>query len=441
MMKATENKLKTGSIPKLVLSYALTTLTALLLNSVYNLTDTLFVSWGVGVNASGAVSVVLPFVLIQSAISTALGGGAAALVSIKLGESKKDEAGEITLNAMIAFYTTAILVSIIGFFLMDYLLPAMGVTDELYNYSKDYFIIILFGNVFSTGFSSIIRAEGKMLYALLIWVIPITVNIIFDAIFIFVLGLGIKGSAYATVICQFTSFSMMVIFFLRFSSLDFKGARFKWKRVLDILKMGIPSLVQIGSMSLMILIINNVLSKVGGTLGVNTFAFVNKLIGIAIVPFTALAQAIAPIIGYNYGAKDNKRVKNTVKFTIIASLCYAVFATVIAEVIPSYLMRIFTTDINVINSGATAIRILALATLFIPLPLIMGVAYQAQDKKAAALVLYILNLLFLLPFVFTLHIPLGIAGVWLSYVLASICATVLTVILYTLKKRKISSDM
>ncbi|NCA79844.1 MAG: hypothetical protein EOM76_06630, partial [Sphingobacteriia bacterium] len=169
---------------------------------------------------------------------------------------------------------------------------------------------------------------------------------ILDAVFILALNLGVKGSAYATVACQFTSFSMMVIFFLRFSSLDFKGARIKLARIAEILKMGFPSLVQIASLSIMTLLINNVLSKVSGTLGVNTFAFVNKIIGIAIVPFTALSQAIAPIVGYNYGANDKKRANDAVKFATLTALCYAVFATVIAEAIPSLLMRIFTADIN-----------------------------------------------------------------------------------------------
>ena len=149
-------------VPRLVLRFAATTMAALLLNAVYTLTDTLFVSWGVGENAMGGVSVVFPFVILQGAISTALGGGAASIISRKLGEGKKQEAGEVTLNAMLAFYSSAILITILGLALLNPLLEVMGVTGELLPYAKQYFTILLAGNVFSTGFSSIIRAEGKI---------------------------------------------------------------------------------------------------------------------------------------------------------------------------------------------------------------------------------------------------------------------------------------
>lgn len=433
-MNSAENKLRNEKIPKLIMRYAFTTLIALLLNSVFTLTDALFVSWGVSVNASGAISVVMPFVLIQGAISTALGGGAATIVSIKFGEGKMDEAGEITLNAMVAFYATAITVTVLGFLLMEPLLRIMGVTGDLYAYAKQYFIIILAGNVFSTGFSSIIRAEGKMLYGLLIWVIPIAINIILDAVFILALGWGVRGSAFATLICQFTSFMMMVLFFVKFTKQSFTHSKIKVKRLGEIVKIGIPSLVQIGSLSVITLIINYVLSRVSGTLGVNTFAFVNKLIAFAIVPFTALTQAIMPIIGFNYGANDGVRVRQAVRFSLITATVYAVFAIALAEAIPSYLVRIFTDDKEIIALGASAIRILSASLIFVPFPLILGAAYQAEGKKYLALILYSLMFFCLLPFVFTLYKPMGINGIWLSYVISAICSTIISILVLLRQK-------
>lgn len=437
-MKTAQSRLLNEKIPKLVLSYALTTLVALLLNSVFSLTDALFVSWGVGATASGGISVVMPFVLIQSAISTTLGGGAATLVSIKFGEGKLEEAGEITKNAFFAFYTTAIAVTVLGFLLMEPLLKIMGVTGDLYAYSKEYFIIILAGNVFSTGFSSIIRAEGKMLYGLLIWVIPISVNIILDAVFILVLDWGVRGSALATVICQFVSFLMMVLFFLKFSKQVFKKTKIKLSRLLSIIKIGLPSLVQIGSMSIVIMVINYVLSKAGGTLGINTFAFVSKLITFAIVPFTALTQAVMPIIGFNYGAKEYGRIKQTTKFALAVAIAYAIIATALAEAIPSYLMRIFTDDTEIIAMGSIAIRLLSASLVLTPLPLILGAVFQAEGKRIS-LLLYSLTLIFLLPFVFTLYLPMSTNGIWLSYVIASGCATIVAIVIYYINRKAYSS--
>lgn len=429
------NQMETSSIPKLVLRFALTTLAALLLNTVYNLTDILFVSWGVGDNAMGGVSVVFPFVILQGAISTAVGGGAASIVSRKLGEGNLDEAGKITFNAMLTFYITAVATTVLGFLFINPLLRLMGVTDDLYAYAKEYFMIILAGNVFSTGFSSIIRAEGKMLYALLIWVIPISVNIILDAIFILLLGWGVKGSAIATVLCQFTSFCMSVIFFARFSIQKFKGVRFCWKRIGKIFGIGLPSLVQMGSLSIMTILLNNALRTAGGTLGVTTFGYLSKLITYAVVPFTAITQALSPIVGYNYGAGRPDRVKQTLKFCILISFIYAVFAIVIAQTVPEYLFMIFTKDKDIISTGANGMRIIAAAIAFMPLPMLYGAALQAEGKKLWSLILYASNLIFILLPLVMMGRYFGINGIWWSYVIAGACSTLLAVLKFIFNRQ------
>ena len=257
MLDSSHIKLSQEKIPKLVLGYASTTFVSLVLHGIYSLLDSLFVSWGVGDNAMGGLSIVFPFVLLQAAIATALGGGTASIVSRKIGAQKLYEAGNVAFNAMLTFWITAIITTILGFVLMTPLLNVMGVTAELRAYAKDYFSIILIGNVFSTGFSSIIRAEGKMRYGLLIWAIPIAVNIILDVVFILVLGWGVKGSALATVVCQFTSFSMSILFFTKFSTLKFEGVRFDLRVVRDILLVGLPALVQSLVSSLSLLLANN----------------------------------------------------------------------------------------------------------------------------------------------------------------------------------------
>lgn len=416
------------NIPRLALRFTGTTLVALLLNAVYNLSDALFVSWGVGDNAMGGVSIVFPFAILQGAIATAVGGGAASIVSRKLGEGQRTRAGEVTLNAMLTFYITAIIITALGFAFMDPLLHAMGVTNELYPYAKEYFIIILAGNIFSTGFSSIIRAEGKMLYALLIWVIPITINIILDAVFILVLGWGVRGSALSTVICQFASFCMSVLFFVRFSSQDFKGARLRLKTVLEVLAIGLPSLVQMGSLSIISVLLNNVIGSAGGTLAVNTYAYMSKIITFVLVPFTAVTQALAPIAGYNYGAGKVDRVRALIKFCVLISFVYAVFSFAVVETMPNVLMRIFTSNEQIIFLGTNGLRIIATALVFTPLPILAGATFQAIGRKIWALIMYAANLLFLIPIAGTMAKYFGMKGVWWAYVIANACATILVLI-------------
>lgn len=413
------------AIPRLVLRFAATTLAALLLNAVYTLTDALFISWGVGENAMGGVSVVFPFVILQGAISTALGGGAASIISRKLGEGKKQEAGEVTLNAMLAFYSSAILITILGLALLNPLLEGMGVTGELLPYAKQYFTILLAGNVFSTGFSSIIRAEGKMLYGLLIWVIPISINIVLDAVFILVLGWGVQGSALATVICQFTSFCMCVLFFLRFTTQSFKGAKCSGRRMREILAIGLPSLIQIGSLSIISVLLNNLLRETGGTLGVNTYAYLSKIITFAVMPFTAVTQALSPIVGYNYGAGKLERVKKTVRFCAMLSLGYALAALTLIEAFPHAFLRVFTISPEILSLGIGSLRILAAALLFMPLPMLSGAAFQAVGQKGWAFVMYASNLIFLIPAAFCMASRFGINGIWWAYVVANIGASLL----------------
>lgn len=433
---ANTQALGSGKISALILRFAATTLAALVLNSVYTLTDTLFVSWGVGDHAMGGVSIVFPFAILQGAISTAVGGGAASIVSRKLGAKQYEAAGEVTLNAMLTFYLSALVITIAGFAFMNPLLKTMGVTDELFPYAKDYFTILLAGNVFSTGFSSIIRAEGKMAYGLLIWVIPISINIVLDAVFILGFGWGVKGSALATVICQFISFAMCVLFFSRFTTQRFRGARPKLRRAGEILATGFPSLIQMGSLSVISAMMNNVLGGVSGSLGITAFAYISKLVTFGVVPFTAMTQALAPVVGFNHGAGHRGRVVQAVRFSAAVCLAYALAVFVLTEAAPGLLLRIFTQDAKIIAFGATGLRITAAAFLFAPFPMLAGAVFQALGQKLRALLMYAANLIFLIPLALLLPRWLGVNGVWLAYAAANGAAALLVCLMVAVLRQK-----
>lgn len=405
-------------ISKLVFSYMGTTLVALTFNSLYTLVDSLFVSWGIGDNAMGGVSLVLPFVMLQSAISTALGGGAASIISRRIGQKDLKYAGNIAIHAMVTFWVTAIMVTIVGFIMMQPLLQGLGVTDQLYDYAKGYFTIILAGNVFSTGFSSIIRSEGKMRYALMIWVIPICVNIVLDALFILVLGWGVEGSAYATVACQFTSFVMSIYFFTKKSTLVYEQVRIRFKTVISIVSMGMPALIQSLVISLTVVLVNNLLRATGGTLAINTYAYVNRIIMYAVIPFVALMQAISPIIGFNYGSGNRLRIKETVRFSLILSYTYAFVVMALLMIFARYGMMIFTKDDMIINEGIRAIRILAVSLPLTPLAMTFGTLYQAEGLKWRAMLMYGMHFIWMMPLIGVGSYVFGLSGVWWGYVLA-----------------------
>lgn len=417
-------------IPRLVLQFASTTFAALLFNSIYTLTDALFVSWGVGDNAMGGLSVVFPFVILQGAVSSAVGSGAASIVSRLLGHGERQQAGNVTFNAMLLFYGTALLTTVLGFVFMQPLLRLMGVTDDLLQASVQYFSIILAGNVFSTGFSSIIRAEGKMVYGLLIWVIPISINILLDALFILVLHWGVVGSAAATVACQFISFCMSVLFFTRLSVLDFSKRVCSPKLMGEILTVGLPSLIQMGGLSLMSGLMNRMLSTAAGTNGVNTFAYISKLAAFATVPFTAICQAAAPIVGYNYGADHMQRVREALRFSLGICLLYAILVFGLIQIMPEAFIRLFTDSEIIVQMGGKALRIIACSLPFTPISMLMGAYFQALGDKKRAFFLYAAAPVLLLPTVVLLEKAGGLHGVWWSYVLSNALAAFVSVFVF-----------
>lgn len=278
------------------------TLAALLFSAFYNVADTLFVSHGVGDLAAAGISVVFPLTVLQGAIAQMVGAGAGALVSPCLGQKDYRAAGRVTKSAMAFFYTTALGITCICLLFRTPLLRLFGATAEILPYARTYFTILAAGNVFSTGFSSIIRAEGRMDYSLWIWLLPTGVNLLLDWLLIYRLHLGIAGAAWATVIAQAASFCMSVLFFTRFSCQQFRGVRADRATVGRILTLGLPTLVQMGSLSVVLVVMNGLLAPRAGTVGVAAFGYVSRLAEFALAPFSALCLAAAPIIGSSYGA-------------------------------------------------------------------------------------------------------------------------------------------
>lgn len=422
-------EMRTKSIPKLIIKYSLSTFAALFFNELYNIVDTVFVSRGVGDNAMGGVSIIFPFMMIQGAVSQTIGSGAATIVSKHLGRNDFEKAGNTTVNAMLAFYSVSIIITILGLIFINPLLRLFGATDDIMPFAKEYFTIILLGNVFSTGFSSIIRAEGKMVYSLLIWLIPTAVNVSLDAVFIYGLHMGVKGAALATVICYFTSFLMWVIFINKLSVQKLKKPEIDFKIIKNIIALGIPMLLQFGSISILFALINKVLSLNGGTLGINTFAYVSKILSFAIVPFNAVATAISPIISYNHGAMAIKRINKTFNSSIIICEAYAVLDLIFAFALSGSILKIFTDDAQIINQGTQALKALSFAMPFLPVTLISGTYFQAMEQKTNAIISNSLLLIFALVSIIIFTAVWGIQTIYFSISAACILSCTVSVII------------
>ena len=431
-----QERLRTEKISGLVLSYTLTTLMALVMNSFYNIADTMFVSWGVGDIAMGGVSVIYPFVLIQTAIATAFGSGAASIVSRKLGASERQQAGKTTRNAMIAFYTVALAITAVGFLFMEQFLKLFGATGVQHEYAKTYFTIILISNVFSNTFAGIMRAEGSSIYAMLVWIIPVGLNIMLDAIFILACGMGVLGAGLATAIGQAVGFCMCIYYFWRRSSQDFKDAKFSIKTIGEVVSVGLPSLIQLAGMAVMLMLTNNILGKLSNETVISAFGYASKIIVFAVMPFIAVAQAIGPIMGYNYGAKAHKRVKQTFNFGMLYSLAFAVVAVLIVFFLSDFFISIFTNNAEIISLGGNALRITSFALIFYPIFSVIGASYQAMGKRIISNIIFGSIVFFAIPSMFILSYAIGIDTIWYAYIISFAGCALVSILIYAKARLK-----
>lgn len=433
-----------GVIGKLILKMSIPSIIGILSYNVYNIVDTIYISRGIGVFAAGGLAITFPLFIFLSAISSTLGSGAASIISRALGKQDMEKANQVAANTFVLFWVVALLITIFGTFFMDALLYGMGVTDNLMPYAKDYIRIILLGAVTSTGFSSLIRAEGNSKYAMYLWVIPVFVNIVLDPIFIFGLKLGIKGAAIATVISQCVSVSMSLyyFFFSGKSQLRIRGRHFvpNIKNIREIIVIGLPSFLQLASYSMTITIINNVLRRYGGDLTISSFGIVSKISTFLIIPLQGIVQGVQPIIGYNYGANKKTRVGETLKISTILAGCYGILISMSLLILSDEIMVVFSSDKAVIDMGSYILKLTNIGVSFSGIHMIQVAFFQSIGKIKVSLFLSLCNyILCFVPDILILSRFYGLDGVWYSFPISAILALIVSTafIFYVTRTKRI----
>ena len=414
-------------IGKLIWKMSIPSIIGILSYNLYNIIDTIYISRGIGAYAAGGLAITFPLFILLSAISSTVGAGAASIISRALGKNDIEKASRVAANTFAVFWTVAVLITIFGLIYMEELLYAMGVTNNLMPYAKEYTRIILIGAVTSTGFSSLIRAEGSSRYAMYQWVIPMTVNIILDPIFIFAFHLGIQGAAIATVISQCISVVMSIYYFFLSgkSHLKFRIRHFLpvFRIIGEIILIGLPSFIQLASHSLTIVIINNVLRKYGGDLTISTYGIASKISVFLMIPLQGIIQGIHPIIGYNYGSNARTRVSETLRRSSVIAAGYGFLISISLFVLSDPLIFIFSSNAQIIRLGSNILRITCLGTAFSGVHMIQSAYFQAIGKSKISLVLSLCNyILCFVPALILLSGLYGLNGVWFSFPLSSIIA-------------------
>ncbi len=425
MKSKNELLLREAPMSKLLVKMVVPATFGILLYNLYNIINTLYVARGIGTYAAGGVAVTTPVFLILAAVSTTMGNGAGALISMSLGQGNREKANKIAANTFLVFWSVAILFTVFGLLFLDRILIILGVTENLLPYARDYLRIIIAGSITSTGFSSIMRAEGNTKYAMYQWLIPVAVNMVLDPILIFVLKLGVKGAAIATLISQISSVSMsMYYFFLSDkSSLKIKPRHFRpeFNIIREIAAIGMPSFIQMVSQSLSIVIVNNFLKLYGGDLAISAYGIASRITTFLIIPQTGIVQGFQPIAGYNYGAKRFERVKDAVRLSSITAGIYGAIVLILVLLFPQFLMGFFSTDKAAISLGAVVLKLTNLAFPVSGIQMLQATYFQSIGKPFISLVLSLCSyMLMFVPVLIILSRFFGLTGIWLSFPLSAV---------------------
>lgn len=435
-------------IGPLLLSFSLPAIVGMLVNSLYNVVSRIFIGQGVDHLALAGITLAFPIMIILMAVSMLFGIGATALISIRLGENKKAQAEKVAANA------AAMLVILPGLMALGFglfaepILVLFGASGDVLPYAKDYISIIMVGAIFgsiSMGMNNFIRAEGNPKMAMNTQILGAVVNIILHYIFIFNLGAGIKGAAWATVIAQFASASWVVGYYFTGKSLiKFRWKNFKpqWSILLGVSAIGFSPFAMQIAFSIQQLILNKTLMYHSGDLALSAAGILMAVSTLLVMPIIGISQGAQPIIGYNYGAGQYQRVKETVKLAIAAGTGIAVLGFLTLRIWPLEIATLFTTDEQLITLTAHAMLVFLAALPVIGFQIICSNYFQAVGKAREAAVLSLSRqVLFFIPLLLILPRFWGIEGAWRASPIADLLATTLTAAMIYRELKKINKEL
>ncbi|ABW19504.1 MATE family efflux transporter [Alkaliphilus oremlandii] len=421
-------------IGKLLLTFSVPAIVGMLVNALYNIVDRIFVGRGVGSLAIAAITIGFPIMIILMAFTMLVGLGATSLISIKLGQDRKDEAEKIMGNSMTLLVIIMLIMTVSGLIFLEPLLRIFGASADVMPYAKAYLRIILYGAVFQGigfGINNIIRAEGNPKIAMLSMLIGAISNTILDPIFIYGFKMGIEGAAWATIISQAASAVWVVSHFISGrSNLKFRkeNLRLQGKIIFDIFSIGFaPFMMQLAA-SLVTAILNSQLGKFGGDIAISAMGIINSVSTIILMPIFGINQGSQPIIGFNYGAKQYDRVKQTFRYAATAATILVVIGFFLIRIFPVQLISLFAQgDQTLIDIGTNGIRIFFFAMPIIGFQIVSANYFQAVGKpKQAAILSLSRQVLFLIPALLILPRFFKLNGIWMAAPVADALAFVVT---------------
>ena len=447
-MQDKEKKMATEAIGKLMISMAVPSIIAQIINILYSIVDRIYIghSKGVGMEALTGVGVTFPIITLISAFPAFVGAGGAPLAAIWLGKGDRKRAEKILGNGvtLLVFFTVILMAFFYAF--QKPLLYLFGASNATIGYAVSYISIYLAGTIFvelALGLNAFIISQGQSRTAMMAVLLGAASNIILDPIFIFALGMGVKGAAYATVISQALSALWTVGFLIsRKSSLTIKWQAMKpdFPVIGNVMALGISPFIMRATESLISIVLNNGLQKYGGDIYVGSLTIMQSVMQMYSAPLGGFTQGVQPIISYNFGAGNFDRVKKLYRSMITVCFLFAAMATVLVMIFPGFFAGMFTNDAQLIALVEKMMPIFMCGMLIFGLQQGIQPTFLALGQAKLSLFIAIFRkVILLVPLALVLPLKFGVMGIYYAEPVSDVLSAVTATVLFLLNIKKIVS--
>lgn len=432
-------------ISKLLLDMSIPAILSMLVAAIYNIVDRIFIG---RINPLGltAIGITMPFQVVQMAFILLIGVGGSTLISIKYGEKKYDSAEKILYNSLVLIIISELIISLVCIIFMDPIFDLMGVSKDVYGYAKDYIWIILIGGVPGlTGYclNNSVRSLGHAKESMIIVMVSSILNIILDALFIFVFKWGVRGAAIATVISQTMVTVFVLYFFIKAEDIPIKfrkkNASFDLKAVWEIFQNGLPNFYMNLFGTIVSIILNRFIIDFGGDYHLASVTIISSVSLFITMIIYGISQGAQPLIGYNFGANKYHRIVETVKLSSGVIVAISSLFLIFIEFYPKLFVYPYTSDTRLLDITGYNIRIYLLGITFVGIHSIATTYFQSIRRPKISSLLYILRYGgILIPLLYIVPKIMGINGVYLSNALSDTISGVVALIFLCIDIRRLS---
>ena len=441
-MNQREKQMLSMPIPRLVFSFSIPAIIGMLVNATYNVVDRYWIGKLNNVDAMSGIGLTMPMSTIILGFMLLIGIGTTASISIRLGEKRHEDAEKLLGNGLTLSLVAGLVLTLAGYLFLGPILTAFGASSKTMPYARDYASIILLGTTFNTiGFAMnhTIRGGGNPRRSASTQLLGAILNMILDPLFIFGLDMGVRGAAIATIISQTISAIWVMSYYAGKGSpvrLRFSRMVLQWQSARDILSIGAsPFLLQIAASGIMVLA-NRALRDTGGDVAIGAMTVINSISILFFMPIFGINQGMQPILGYNFGARQYDRVRETLAYGVKLATGFVFLGFLIVQIFPAAIIRLFINDPELVQVGTFGLRVFLSMLPLLGFQIVATNYFQSVGKARLAILGSMLRqVIILLPLYLVLPRWFGLSGVWFASPIADFLSFVIAVILISREMR------